>query len=164
MPEVVFSSDYFSFERDAHGVGFVRSGDAVLVVPLKDDGTVVLTIEPSPAFGEPTMVLPGGETEEGEPHSDTANRELQEEIGYRAARLDSLGELRPFAKYLAVRVFVFLARGLAASSLEGDEDYDIATEQVPLAGFEPLIAAGRLRDSSSIAALYMARTFLEDHP
>ena len=41
---------------------------------------------------------------------EAANRELQEEIGYKAGRLDYLGELRPFSKYLAVRSFVYLAR------------------------------------------------------
>ena len=153
MSEAMFRGRYFRLERDADGAEFVRGGDAVLVVAVRDDGTVVLNVEPSPAFGEPTMVLPGGQTEDGEPHSNTANRELQEEAGYKAARLEPLGELRPFAKYLAVRLFVFLARDLTRSSMEGDERYEIAVEHVPLDAFEPLIAAGRLRDSSSIAAL-----------
>lgn len=56
-----------------------------------------MTVEPSAAFGEPTLILPGGETEPGEPHNVTANRELQEEIGYKARRqlCDALASAHP---------------------------------------------------------------------
>ena len=159
MGEIAYQGDYFSIHLDADGIEFVRTGDEVLIVPLTAEGEVILTIEPSTAFGEPTLILPGGETEPGEPHAETANRELQEEIGYQAGRLDFLGELRPFSKYLTVRTFVYLAHDLTPSQLEGDEDYAIGVERVPLAEFESLIAAGRLLDARVIAALYMARNF-----
>jgi ADP-ribose diphosphatase len=90
----------------------------------------------------------------------TANRELQEEVGFRAGRIDFLGEMRPFSKYLTVRSFVCLARDLVVSSLEGDEKHKIHVERVPFAEFEALIAAGRLLDARVIAALYRARSFL----
>jgi ADP-ribose diphosphatase len=153
--------NYFSILLDADGEEVVVCGNEVLVVPLTAEGEVILTIEPSPAFGEPTLILPGGETEPEEEYSETANRELQEEIGYKAEQLDFLGELRPFSKYLTVRSFVYLARNLVSSQLEGDETYTIGTERVPLASFALLIAEGRLLDARVIAALYMARSFLE---
>src|SRR5436309_2937554 len=83
---------------------------------------------------------------------ETANHELQEEAGYAAGRLDFLGELRPFSKYLTARSFVYLARALTPSHLQGDETYSIGVEQVPLGEFEALIAAGRLLDARVIAA------------
>jgi ADP-ribose diphosphatase len=103
------------------------------------------------------LILPGGTVEPGEPPAETAGRELQEEIGYRAGSLHFLGELRPYSKYLTVCSFVYLACDLTASWLEGDEAYEIGVEPVPLAAFEPLIAAGRLLDARAIAALYLAR-------
>lgn len=160
MPNVLFATDYFSIEQDDSGTGFVRTGDEVLVVPLTAQDEVILAIEPSAAFGEPTLVLPGGETEVGEPHDVTANRELQEEVGYKAGRLDFLGELRPFSKYLTVRSFIYLARDLTGSKLAGDEDYTIEQLRVPLSEFDDPIRAGRLLDARVIAALYMARQFL----
>jgi len=57
---------------------------------------------------------------------------------------------------------VYLARELTSSRLKGDEGYEISVEQVPLVGFERLIAAGRLLDARVIAALYMARRFLRE--
>ena len=86
---------------------------------------MLLTIEPSAAFEGLTIILPGGETEQGEEHSKTAWRELQEEAGYIPQRLDFLGELRPFSKYLTTRSFVYLARDLIPGQLAGDEDYEI---------------------------------------
>jgi 8-oxo-dGTP pyrophosphatase MutT (NUDIX family) len=135
MGETTDQGDYFSIHLDADGIEFVRTGE-VLIIPLTAEGQVILTLEPSAAFGQPTLILPGGETEPGEPHAETANRELQEEIGYQAGRLDFLGELRPYSKYLTVRSFVYLARELTPSRLKGDEEYEISVEQVLLEKFE----------------------------
>jgi len=155
------NDSYFSLALDENGIEYVYTGNEVLIIPFTAEEEVILTIEPSAAFGEPTVILPGGETEPDEEHPATARRELQEEIGYDAHRLDFLGELRPFSKYLTVRSFVYLARELIPSQLPGDEDYPIDLERVPLAAFESLIADGRLLDARVIAALYMARTFLQ---
>jgi ADP-ribose diphosphatase len=155
-------NEWFALEEDEHGESYVRpSSDEVLVVALDDTGAVLLAREPSAAFGEPVLILPGGCTEPGEPHDATANRELQEEIGYMAGRLDLLGELRPWSKYLRLRSFVYLARGLTPNRLPGDEGYEIGVERMSLARLEDAIASGQLRDARAIAALYMTRTFLE---
>jgi len=159
MNTIVYQGEYFSIRHDGDSE-FVHTGDEVLVVPLTEAGEVIVISEPAPAFGEHALLVPGGEVEPAEPHIETANRELQEEIGYKAGRLDFLGELRPFSKYLTVRSFVYLARDLAPSYLQGDEGYTIATERVVLAEFERLISAGRLRDARVIAALFMARQFV----
>ncbi len=157
---VLYQGTYFSLVADPVHAEFVRSGDETLVVALSDEGEVLLTTEPSAAFPGPTLILPGGATSPDRPAAESANLELQEEVGLRASRLDFLGELRPFSKYLAVRSFVFLARELSARRLAGDELYVIDVERVPLASFESLIAAGRLLDARVIAALYLARAFV----
>ncbi len=156
----VFAGKYFSIMRDDGGTEFVRAGDEVLVVALTEQGEALLIEEPAPAFGAPALVLPGGSAEEDEEFSLTANRELQEEVGFRAARLDYLCELRPFSKYLTVKSHVYLARQLAPSKLQGDEDYEIGVSRVPLGGFEAMIEGGRLLDARTIAALYLARAFV----
>ena len=107
------------------------------------------------------MILPGGETEAGESIEETANRELQEEIGYRAGKLEFLGEVQPFSKYLRVRSFLYVAQELTASKLEGDEDYIIDVEKIRLDDFEALIAKGKILDARVIAGLYLARSFME---
>src|SRR4051794_28465168 len=95
--EVLYQGQYFAIVANAIHGEFVRCGDEVLVVALDDGGNVIVTSEPSAAFGEPTVILPGGSTDPDVPFAESANAELQEEAGYKAGRLDFLGELRPFS-------------------------------------------------------------------
>ena len=150
---------YFRLLAGDDGVGFVHCGDGVLVVPLDEDGNVLLAVERSAAFNQDMLLLVGGSVEPGEPLEQTANRELQEELGWRAEQIVFLGEVRPF-KYLASRQFVFLARGLTPSKLEGDELYPIATRKIPLDSFISLCVDGELYDAPSIAGLCLAKNML----
>lgn len=153
------SDPYFTLLADGDGVGFVACGDGVLVVPMTADGEVLLITERSPAFDEEVLGLVGGSVEPGEPLEETANRELQEELGWHAGRIDFLGELHPF-KYLTSRQFVFLARDLSPGRLEGDERHPVQACPVPLERALDLVAAGELHDALAIGALCLARAFL----
>lgn len=155
---------YLRMAHDVAGEEYVDSRyDEALLVPLTASAEVILMVEPSLAFTEQVLVLPGGCIEAHEPPEVTANRELQEEIGYRADKLDLLGVLRPFVKYLRVTSHIYLARELAPSRLVGDETHEIGILTIPLARFEELLASGQLTDARVIAALYLARAFLADH-
>ncbi len=162
MATTTYQGTYFAIRLDEHGNEFIEARDnEVLIVPLTDEGEVILTSEPSPAFNETALILPGGSIEANEAMETTAARELQEEIGYAPGRLTYLGELRPSTKYFTTRSFIYLGRDLTPSTLQGDEDYEILQERIPLTTFEQLIATGRLADARVIAALYMARGFLQ---
>lgn len=151
---------WFSLWADDDGVTYVHCDDGVVVVPLTADGCVLLAVERSPAFDRESLGLVGGEAEEGEPLAETANRELQEEIGWRAGRIDYLGELHPF-RYLDTRQHAFLARDLTPSKLEGDELYPVGIHKVPLASWADLCAGGELHDATAIAALGLAERYLK---
>ncbi len=151
---------YFALMADADGVGYIQCGDGVLVVPLDENGLVLMGVERSPAFDREVLLLIGGEAEEGEPLEETANRELQEELGWRAARMDFLGELHPF-KYLTSRQFVFLARELSPGRLAGDERYPVGVRRVPLGDVVDMVRRGELHDALTIAALCLAQAFLQ---
>lgn len=155
----VQNDPYFTLMTDADGVGFIHCGDAVAVVPLTEEGDVLLAFEYSPAFGREILTLVSGSIEPEESLAETANRELQEELGYRAGRLDFLGELHPF-KYLTTRVFVFLARQLSPSKLTGDEAHPIAERRVSPVGFLSLYKAGELHDALALTALALTQAFL----
>jgi 8-oxo-dGTP pyrophosphatase MutT (NUDIX family) len=161
--EVFEGKRYFSLDRDDHDTLFIRCSDEVLTIPLDTHGDVLLAVEPAPAFGRDVWVFSGGSVEPGEPHETTANRELREELGFAAGRLDFLGQLRPWSKYLTVRSDLYLARDLVASRLVGDEDYEIGVARVPLAAFEAFITSGQIQDARVIAGLYLARAYLQQH-
>lgn len=159
--KIIAKDEYFALMQDDQGVGFVHCSDGVLVIPLTEEGQVLLAKERSPAFDREILTLVSGEVEAGESQAEAANRELQEELGWRAQRLDYLGELHPF-KYLATRQFVFLARELAASKLPGDEKHTITTQTVRLNEFAAWCREGKLHDALAIAAMCLAQHFLQE--
>ena len=156
MSKTLYSDTYFSILQPDDGDAFIGCGNEVMVVPIDASGRVVLISEPSPAFGEPCLLLPGGMIDEGEPHSAAANRELQEEAGYAAGSLSFLGEIRPFSKYLSVRTFVFVGRDLVPSQLAGDEAHEIKKHLIAGDDLLGLIQNGKLKDARVIAALFMS--------
>jgi 8-oxo-dGTP pyrophosphatase MutT (NUDIX family) len=163
MSKAIVRHKWFSICEGKYGVPFVdmEGTEGVLVVALDDHGNLLLLSEYSAAYNRRVYFLPAGRIDPGEISTATANRELQEEAGFTAARLDRVGEVYPFIKYLRGHLEVYLARDLAPGKLEGDEEWEIYVELTPFNRFEELIDAGRLEDSSVIAALYMARRFLD---
>lgn len=155
---------YFAWGHDSHNTRFVQCPDEVLAIPIDDAGRILLAVEPSPAFGQDVWVFPGGAVELGESPEATANRELREELGFAAGRLDYLGEVWPWSKYLSVRSRIYLARDLVKSPLNGDEDYEIRVVPVPFAEFDVFISDGHIRDARVISGLYLVRSFLQQHP
>ena len=165
MDKVVYSANkWMSFKENAQGTLYVAMDDAVLIVPLLPDNQVLFLNEHAAAFNQTLLLLPTGAIEKDE-HSDhgaTANRELQEEMGYKAARLDYLGMCLPMSKYVQVKMHIYLARDLSPSTLQGDEQWEMRPETLPLSAVPTLIKQGRLQDANVITALYLAQTFLSE--
>jgi 8-oxo-dGTP pyrophosphatase MutT (NUDIX family) len=156
MPKLLFPNRWLSL-YEGPGGPYIATGNAVMCVPVTSDGNVFFILEPNAYDGQYNLYLPAGKVEPGEDLAACANRELQEEAGVKAARIDYLATLRPWFKYLDSILTIFLARDLTPGKLEGDEAYVIETEESPLSEFEAHIASGRLTDASVIAALYLAR-------
>jgi ADP-ribose diphosphatase len=153
---------YFFVEESVQGEEYIRSFDEVCILPIDGEGNVLFAIEPAPAFeGEQVLGLPGGTVEDDEAPIETANRELQEELGVRADELTYLGEVRTWPKYLQVRTHLFLGRILSSSRLPGDETHPIGLARVPWTGVDAFIADSRPMDARVLAALYLARPIVE---
>jgi ADP compounds hydrolase len=162
MSRTIFQHQWLTVLEDDHAITYLQWADGACCVALNEKGEVLLITEYSAAFGEEVLTLPGGGLAPGENPIETANRELQEEIGFKAGRLDFLGTVQPLSKYLRVHIHLYLARDLQPSHLQGDETWDITIQPTPLDSFETLMSTGKLRDSNVIAALYMARAFLQN--
>jgi len=141
----------------------VHHPGAVSVVPLLDDGTVVLVRQYRAAVDRDLLEIPAGKRDvAGEAPELTAHRELAEEIGMQAGRLEQLAEFYNSPGFCDEHSFVFLARDLepCGNSLQGVEEQHMTVEHVALADVPGLIASGELVDAKSIIGLSLAREAL----
>ena len=134
-----------------------RPTGAVLVVPIRDDGSVLLVREYAAGTDRYELGLPKGRVEPGEEPLAAANRELREEVGYAARRLTLLRDLSLAPGYLSHRTSVILAEGLYPDRLPGDEPEDMEVVPWPLARLGALLEREDFTEARSIAALFLVR-------
>lgn len=139
----------------------VEHADVVAIVPLDRQGNVVMVRQYRLPAGATLLEVPAGGMDEGEEIEAAAQRELQEETGYRAEKLERLGGLFVSPGYCTEFVHLFLATGLIEDALEADADEDIAVERVPLAEAVRMAAAGDIRDGKSIAGILLTERLLK---
>ncbi|MBD3815965.1 MAG: ADP compounds hydrolase NudE [Halothiobacillus sp.] len=144
-----------TFERLA-----AKGRGAVLVVPVLDDGRIVLIREYACGTERYELGLPKGRIDGDEPILDAANRELMEEAGFGAAKLTLLREVTSSPAYSAQRTHIVLATGLFPQRLPGDEPEPLEVVTWPLDDLDRLAFDGQCSEARSIAALYLARAHL----
>ena len=151
--------DGHEFTRD-----IVHHPGAVSVVPVTDEGTAVLMVRQYRAAVDMDMLeIPAGKRDvAGEAPEMTARRELEEEVGMRAGRIEKLAEFYNSPGFCDEHSFCFMALDLepCATSFQGVEEHHMTVERVALDDVPGMIAAGRLVDAKSIIGLMLARDAL----
>lgn len=146
-----------------HTSTIVEYPSSVCVVPVFQDRTVMLVRQFRKPAEEFLLEVPAGKMEPGELPETAAVRELQEEIGYTAARLDPMAVFYTEPALCTQRMHVFLARDLTPARLSADEDEFIGVRRVQLDEATRLIDDGCIRDAKSIAALLLAKRVMGDN-
>ncbi len=159
--ETVFDGRLFDLRLDTlrapEGHTFQREmvyhGGAVCMIPVDGEGRLLLVEQYRHGARTRLLEIPAGTLEPGEDPSETAARELREEVGMRASRVESLGGFWIAPSYATEYLHLFLCTDLTPDPLPGDEDEDI--EVVPLTRDEALAAvdSGRIIDAKSIAGI-----------
>jgi ADP-ribose pyrophosphatase len=134
----------------------IEHSGAITLLPLDDEHNIWFVRQYRHPARQVLLELPAGTLNPGEQPAIAANRELQEEIGMRAGRLDELASFYLAPGYSSELMHVFLAQELSASVLAPDDDEFLTIEKVPAAGVMALIQSGALRDAKSLAALLLA--------
>jgi len=153
----VRSADGEEFDRHV-----VHHPGAVVVVPVID-GHAILVRQWRVATGRELLEVPAGKRDvDGEPPDVTANRELEEEIGYHAGRLELLCEFYNSPGFSDEYTYLFLATELEtrARAAVSAEEAAMSIERVPLAAVDALIRDRELVDAKSIIGLLLARLHL----
>jgi ADP-ribose pyrophosphatase len=138
----------------------VRVAAVAYVVPLLEAGRVVLIRQYRPIVGAEIWEVPAGTIEPGESPEACATRELAEEAGYAAGRLESLGQALADPGLTDERIFLFVARDLRPVARGLDSDEHIAVVPVSLADAYRMVDAGEILDAGTLIALLRLRTRL----
>ncbi len=162
--EVLHRGQKFNFERVecelADGSTLVREvvrhPGAVVVAPLLSGGRVGLIRNFRAAVGETLWELPAGTLEAGEDPAACAARELEEEAGFSAGRIEPLGSFHttPGMTDELMRAYVALDLREVGQSLEAGEEIEVVVRTVEEA--LGMIESGELRDAKSMLALLLA--------
>jgi ADP-ribose pyrophosphatase len=137
-------------------LNIIAHPDAVTILPLDADGNVVFVRQYRHPAKQTLLELPAGTLIGNEAPAVAAQRELQEEIGMKADKLEEIASFYLAPGYSTELMHLYVATGLTASSLPGDDDEVI--ELAPIATGDVLakVAAGELQDAKSLVGVLLA--------
>lgn len=133
---------------------------AVVMIPLLPDGKLGLIRQYRYSMGQEQVELPAGKLGGGEDPLESARRELEEEIGYRAGKLTCLSEIHPCIGYSNERMWLFLAEELEKSRPDNDHDEFIELLPTPLPRAVEMVWEGVITDMKTIIGILWARRIL----
>jgi ADP-ribose diphosphatase len=135
--------------------GFGRP--AVMVVAVSDDDEVLLIREYAAGFHENQLTLPKGAAEPGETLAEAADRELKEEVGFGARRIQWLKSLNLSPGHMGFTINVMLARDLYPQRMPADEPELPEVVPWPIARIDELVAREDFAEARALAALLLLR-------
>jgi len=135
--------------------------ESVVMIPLDADGLIWFIRQyRHPALME-LLELPAGVMEAGEQPEYSAGREIREEIGMAAGKLRKLGAFFLAPGYSTELMHVYLATGLNEDPLQPDRDEFIRVEKISVQEAYRLAESSQIQDAKTLAALLLARPYLE---
>lgn len=136
---------------------FIVHPGAVMIVPLLDDGRVVVERQWRYPLNRAFTEFPAGKLDAGEGALDCGVRELAEETGYRAAEWARAGVLHNAIGYSNEAIEIWFARGLTLGERRLDEGEFLDVQCVTLEALEADAAAGNLTDAKTLIGLMWLR-------
>ena len=141
----------------------IRHIGAVAVVPLTDDGNVIVERQFRYPLGQVITEIPAGKLDSfDEDRLEAIKRELREETGYVADEWMELGDYHPAAAYTDERITLYLATGLHKGERELDEDEFLDVMEVPLVDLVSEIAKGNITDGKTQVAILKTYLLLKE--
>lgn len=132
---------------------FIVHGGAVMVVPLLDDGRLVMERQWRYPLAQVMLEFPAGKLDAGESTRDCAQRELSEETGYRANEWARAGVLHNAIAYSSERIEIWFARGLVPGPRRLDEGEFLDIQLCSVDELDRRCAAGEVTDAKTLIGL-----------
>lgn len=132
------------------------------VLPLTDEGEVILVQQFRYAYGEELWEIPAGKLERGEDPAACGARELKEETGYTARELIPLGCIYPSPGYVDEKLYIYLARGLEAGTATPDEGEFVNVAKIPFNTLLARVMNDEIHDAKTVTAALKTARLLEE--
>lgn len=139
----------------------IEHGGSVIIVPVDKDGNLLFVRQYRHAAGMDLLELPAGTLEKDEDPAVCAAREIREETGFAADRIEKIGDFYLAPGYSTEFMHVYLARDLRYDPLEADADEFLSVEKLPFAEAIQMAERGEMPDAKSLAALLLAKSHLK---
>ena len=142
----------------------VEHGGSVVIIPVDEQGNIWFVRQYRHAAGMDLLELPAGTRDSvDEPYEECAAREIREETGMEAGKLEDLGKFYLAPGYSTELMGVFLATNLKHNPLDPDADEFLSVEKMPVKDAIAMAERGEMPDAKSLAALLLARPHLEKY-
>ena len=133
---------------------FIHHDGAAAVLPVADDGKILMVRQYRNALDRDTLEIPAGKLDKpDEPKIECAYRELEEETGYRTEDMEYLMSVNTTVAFCDEAIDIFVARNLIPSKQHLDEDEVIDVEAWELKDLLDLIYSGKITDGKTVAAI-----------
>jgi len=139
----------------------IEHGGSVVIIPIDENGNVLLVRQYRHATGGDLLELPAGTLDDNEAPEVCAAREIREETGMAAGKLLKLGDFYLVPGYSTEFMHVFLATELSDDPLEADADEFLSVESIPLVEAIQMAERGEIPDAKSLAAFFLAGPHLK---
>ena len=167
-PQILDSREIFRGRVFDVAVDTIREGDktyqreivhhpgSAVIVPVFEDGTVALVRQYRHPAVRYLLEAPAGTLRRGEVPEDGAARELEEELGFVAGRLEKLSEFFISPGFCEEKMWVFLATDLAETQQQLDDDEVIELVRIPFSQALSMITTGEIEDAKTIIAIMLS--------
>ncbi len=134
---------------------------AAVIAALTDDNEMVMVKQFRKPAEKVLLEVPAGKIDPGEDPMDTAIREMKEETGYEAEKVEYLMKFYPAVGYSEEILHLYLFRGLRPGETNFDENEAIETELYPVDQLYKMAMAGEIEDGKTLIAILTVKSLLQ---
>lgn len=140
----------------------VRHPGASMIIPILDDGRIILVRQYRKAIEKISLELPAGKLDAGEEPIVCAERELEEETGYTTEDIKHLISIDTTPGFTDEVIHIFIAKGLKLGKMNPDSDEFIEYETYTIDELINMVMSGQITDAKSIIGIFLANKFCKE--
>jgi ADP-ribose pyrophosphatase len=167
-PQILSSTEVFAGRVFTVTVDTIREGDityqrevvhhrgSAVIIPVFDDGTIALVQQYRHPAVRYLLEAPAGTLERGEVPEEGAARELEEELGFVAGRIEKLAEFFVSPGFCEEKMWVYLATDLTETKQRLEDDEILEVTRIPFSQALSMITTGEIEDAKTIIGVMLA--------